>query len=148
MDTHARAEQIDAGLRRARRTFASAQLLMALHRHQEAVGKAYEASIQCGEAAVKVEGFDPKTHWGAWIQFGYLFLCHARMSPGLSRMAEVLRGQVPMGFGPRDGWKPAAESSLAHVKNILDYFNAYVRSRSAQRFASAPRMGSRRPHFG
>jgi hypothetical protein len=134
MDTNARAERVDAALRKARRTFAAAQLLMSLHRHQEAVSKAYEASVLCGEAAVSIEGYDPRTQWGSWILFGYLFLCHARVSPGLGRMAEVLRGQVPLGGGPDGGWKPTAEASLTHVKCILDYFGSYVRSR-----ARAPR---------
>ena len=130
MDTSsARARQVDEGLIKARRSYAAAQLLFTLGRNKQAVKKAYQASLQCGEAAMAVEGCDPKTQWGAWIQFGYLFLCHAKVAPGLGRMADVLQGRIPGACAPDSEWQATAETALSHTRNILEYFGCYVRTR-------------------
>lgn len=87
------AERVKAAFARARQKLAVARHVLAGGYHADAVSPAYYAAFHAAEAALLVEGDEPRTHEGLKSLFGLRFVKTGRLPDELASILRELKDE-------------------------------------------------------
>jgi len=128
-------ERVIAAFARAREKLAVARHVLAAGFHADAVPPAYYAAFHAAEAALAVEGDEPRTHEGVKSLFGLRFVRTGRLPAELASILRELKDERENGdyslfpaITPQD-----AERAIALAESFVEAVERFL---AAQGFAT------------